>query len=195
MSDTPRYTVRTFIDFETGLIRAETWYEAIDRHHLMATKLVATEEKAVRDALIALGWTPPGGAWKRPRYKATPEPFDGLRGTSPGKGGIPPRPFLAPAMQEALQEAGKKLTEELNGMMRRTGPFPNEAVLFGSEKPLKVHMFFDNKGATYSSCSHTRKYANTVCKANSDVKHITSDFRDVTCKTCRRKWKRMTSDG
>lgn len=171
---TDKFVVRTFIDYDTGLIKAETWHERIDWQYAMATQTIATQEKAVREALIALGWTPPPEGWERPRATDTPAPGpEALRDTSPGTGDTVPR-------------------------FPRTGPFPNEAVLFGSElfgseKPLKVHMYFDNKGATYKSCGHERRYANTVCKANSDVKHITSDFRDVTCKTCRRKWKRMTS--
>lgn len=191
-----KYSVRTFIDYDTGLIRAETWYEAIDRHQLMATRIIQTEDRAVRDALIALGWKPPEKDWERPRATDTPAPApDASRGTSPGKGAIPPRPFLAPAMAELAQEMGKKLNENMKDALKRHGPFPNEATIFPGAKPLKVHMYFDQKLATYSVYGKTHRFANTVCKANSEVKHITSDFRDVTCKTCRRKWKRMTRDG
>lgn len=53
-------------------------------------------------------------------------------------------------------------------------------------RPLKVHMFRDQKGATYSSCGKTHKYADTACKHNWPVENVTQDPNRVTCKRCLR---------
>lgn len=52
------------------------------------------------------------------------------------------------------------------------------------EKPLKVHLYMHQGGATYKSCGHERPYADTACKHNWPVKHVTTDPTKVTCKSC-----------
>jgi rubredoxin len=56
------------------------------------------------------------------------------------------------------------------------------------EKPRKVHFFHDQKGASFGPAGSRRKFADTLCKKNSDVPHthITSDPNAVTCKICQK---------
>lgn len=53
-----------------------------------------------------------------------------------------------------------------------------------TEKPRKVHLFHDQKGARIPHSN--RLFANTLCKMNSNVpdSHITDDPEKVTCKIC-----------
>lgn len=57
---------------------------------------------------------------------------------------------------------------------------------FYEEKPRKVHLYHDQQGATYQSCGSTRRYADTLCKANhrSPMTLTTKDHSKVTCKIC-----------
>lgn len=57
----------------------------------------------------------------------------------------------------------------------------------------KVHLFEDQKGATYQSCGQERMYADTLCKMNSRDPQIqlTTDPNQVTCKTCLKKMARL----
>lgn len=63
------------------------------------------------------------------------------------------------------------------------------------ERPRKVHLFRDWNGATYQSMGKMRRYANTLCKKNSDVpaSHVTTEPEEVTCKNCLRKMGRFRS--
>ncbi len=53
----------------------------------------------------------------------------------------------------------------------------------------KVHLFHDQKGATYQSMGHERRYGDTLCKMNNrdPATVTTTDPDQVTCKTCLRK--------
>lgn len=60
----------------------------------------------------------------------------------------------------------------------------------------KVHLFHDQKGATYQSMGAERMYADTLCKMNSldpDIQ-LTTEPGDVTCKTCLRKMGRLKAE-
>lgn len=61
------------------------------------------------------------------------------------------------------------------------------------ERPRKVHMFKDQKGATYKSCGDVRKYADTICKGNFSGPGLltTNDPKKVTCTICLRKMQNM----
>lgn len=54
------------------------------------------------------------------------------------------------------------------------------------DRPRKVHLYHDQKGATFGL--KNTPFANTLCKMNSNVpeSHITSDPDKVTCKICRK---------
>lgn len=51
-------------------------------------------------------------------------------------------------------------------------------------KPLKVHMFKDQQGASYKVYGKRRYYANTACRHNWPVEHTTEIPEKVTCKRC-----------
>ena len=53
----------------------------------------------------------------------------------------------------------------------------------------KVHLFHDQKGATYKSMGEERRYGDTLCKMNSRDPEIqlTTEPGEVTCRTCLRK--------
>ena len=57
----------------------------------------------------------------------------------------------------------------------------------------KVHLFEDQKGATYQSMGKERLYADTLCKMNNRDPSIqlTTDPKLVTCKTCLKKMARL----
>ncbi len=61
------------------------------------------------------------------------------------------------------------------------------------ERPRKVHLFHDQKGATYGSMGYTHPYADTLCKGNYAGPELrtTTDREKVTCKTCLRKMGRL----
>ena len=60
----------------------------------------------------------------------------------------------------------------------------------------KVHLFEDQKGATYQSMGAERRYADTLCKMNSRDPEIqlTTAPELVTCKTCLRKMGRLVRE-
>jgi hypothetical protein len=58
MGDT-KFEVKTFIDFTNKTIMLEVRSCRIDREHLIANQLLDLQERAIREALMALGWTPP----------------------------------------------------------------------------------------------------------------------------------------
>lgn len=57
------------------------------------------------------------------------------------------------------------------------------------EKPRKVHLHYDWKGATYQSAGKRRLYANTLCKGNFDSRDLltTEDPDKVNCRSCLKK--------
>jgi len=54
------------------------------------------------------------------------------------------------------------------------------------EKPRKVHLYKDQKGATYRSRGKDRPFANTLCRGNHIPEGVitTTDPARVTCKRC-----------
>ena len=68
---------------------------------------------------------------------------------------------------------------------RQMHDFGEEQMIF-EEQPRKVHLHFDQQGATFGL--KNTPFANTLCKMNSAVpdSHITTDPDKVTCKICRK---------
>jgi hypothetical protein len=57
----PKITLKTDVDFDSGVISQELVEEGtgLDIVREKVRWVVNTREKAIRDALVSLGWTPP----------------------------------------------------------------------------------------------------------------------------------------
>lgn len=79
--DITAYKVQGFVNYDTNSITCEILTKSLAREQVIATRIVDLQDKFVRDALVRMGWTPPGTA-------APTGPASASGSTSPGTGGV-----------------------------------------------------------------------------------------------------------
>lgn len=82
-----------------------------------------------------------------------------------------------------VRESLRQLSQEFPVIVERAMKQAFKERGYG-DRPLKVHFYRDQKGASYRSMGKDRLYANTACKHNWPVENITENRSQVTCSRC-----------
>lgn len=88
--------IRTFIDYQSGTVALETWMCRVDSQTMVARRVICTEDREIREALIRMGWTPPDSIYQQLEFKGAQEDGAGEASDAPGGTDVPPAPVETP---------------------------------------------------------------------------------------------------